>query len=110
VACSWCEHMLALILMIMTGGSLKMMSNWAVLTRGISIRADPRGYTGVCVLGMRTYGARRVDTRVWSHGMACMPVLDTWMTCAKRGSFWSIAPVCAGTLPTRTSGPLAGCM
>jgi hypothetical protein len=48
----------------------------------------------VCVLGTRTYGAWRVWTRVWSHGMACVPVLDAWTTCAKRESSWSIAPMC----------------
>ena len=43
---------------------------------------------------------------MWSHGMAYVPVLGAWTACAKRESFWSIAPVCAGMLPTRTSGPL----
>ena len=37
--------------------------------------------------------------------MAYVPVLGAWMACAKRESSWSIAPVCAGMLPTRTSGP-----
>jgi len=45
---------------------------------------------------------------VWSHGMAYVPVLGAWTMCAKRESLWLIASVCAGMLPTRTSGPLWG--
>ena len=40
----------------------------------------------VCVLVTRAYGAWRVWTRVWSHGMACVPVLYAWMT-VLRGKF-----------------------
>jgi hypothetical protein len=38
-------HVLALILLIMTGGSLKMVSNWTVLTTGIKAvvsRSEPK--------------------------------------------------------------------
>jgi hypothetical protein len=45
---------------------------------------------------------------VWSHEMACVPVLDAWMMCAKRGSSWSIAPVCASMVLMRMSGALGG--
>ena len=45
---------------------------------------------------------------VWSHDMTYVSVLGAWMMCAKRESSWSIAPVCAGMLPTRTLGPLGG--
>ena len=60
----------------------------------------------VCVLVTRAYGAWRVWTRVWSHGMVYVSVLGAWTTCDKRESSWSIAPMCAGMLPTRTSGRL----
>jgi hypothetical protein len=45
---------------------------------------------------------------VWSHGIACVPVLEAWMRCTKRGSSWPIAPMCADMLPTKMSDPLGG--
>jgi hypothetical protein len=36
VARSWCERVLALILMIMTVGSLKIVLNWEVPTNAIT--------------------------------------------------------------------------
>jgi hypothetical protein len=49
------------------------------------IRADPRGYMGVCGSRDRACGAWHVWPVV-AHSMAHVPSVDAW-TCAKRGSF-----------------------
>jgi hypothetical protein len=52
------------------------------------IRADPRGFTGVCGLGVRVYGAWRMAhvRPEWSHGMAYDDTRHTDV--AKRGGSW----------------------
>jgi hypothetical protein len=56
-----------------------------VIGRGVTsaIRADPRGFTGVCGLVVRVYGAWRME---WSHGMAYDDTRYTGV--AKRGGSW----------------------
>jgi hypothetical protein len=44
------ERVLALILTMMTGGLLKMVSNWAVLTTGIRAQV-PQSEPKICLVG-----------------------------------------------------------